>query len=183
MLFREIETDRLLLKNISSDDREFIFSQFSDDEVNKFLFDAQPLIDIHGADEIIDFYIQPEPRWQHRWILVKKEDGTKIGTCGFHCWNINCGTCDVGYDLKSAYWSKGYMSEAMKAIISFPYNEMKIKRINACISTDNHRSISLAERLGFNFNGQIKNELFRGKEYEHKIFILDCPTVSNKFIL
>lgn len=65
MLFRELETDRLLLQNISSDDREFIFSQFSDEEVNRFLFDAEPFVDIHGAAEIIDFYIQPEPKRQH----------------------------------------------------------------------------------------------------------------------
>ena len=65
----------------------------------------------------------------------------------------------------------------MCAIISFANNEMKIKRINACIFTDNLRSISLAQKLGFNFYGQMKNELFRGKEYEHKIFILDCPAV------
>ena len=94
MIFREIETERLLLKNISSDDREFIFSQFSDSEVNKFLFDAEPLVDIHGADEIIDFYVRPEPKWQHRWILVKKDDAEKIGTCGFHCWDINSETSD-----------------------------------------------------------------------------------------
>ena len=108
MLFRELETDRLLLKNISSDDREFIFSQFSDSKVNEFLFDAEPLIDIQGADEIIDFYIQPEPRWQHRWILVKKDDGIKMGTCGFHCWDIDSEACDVGYDLKQVYQGKGY---------------------------------------------------------------------------
>ena len=177
MLFHELETNRLLLKNISSDDREFIFEQFSDEEVNKYLFDAEPLVDIRGADEIIDFYVQPEPRQQHRWILVKKDTGAKIGTCGFHCWDINNETCDVGYDLKAEYWNKGYMSEAMKEIISFANSNMKIKRINACIYTNNHRSISLAQKLGFNFCGQMKNELFRGKEYEHKIFVLDCPAV------
>lgn len=69
------------------------------------------------------------------------------------------------------------MSEAMKAIISFASNEMKVKRINACIYTDNHRSISLAQKLGFSFNGQMKNELYRSKEYKHKIFVLDCPEV------
>ena len=65
----------------------------------------------------------------------------------------------------------------MKAIISFASNEMKIKRINVCKCTDNHRSISLVVKLGFIFKGQIKNELFRGKEYEHKIFVLDCPAI------
>ncbi|MDQ7092892.1 GNAT family N-acetyltransferase [Desulfosporosinus sp. PR] len=173
MLFKELQTDRLLLKNISSDDREFIFSQFSDNVVNRYLFDAEPLINVQGADNIIEFYLQPEPRLQHRWVLVRKEDGIRIGTCGFHCWNMNDNTCDVGYDLKEIYWGKGYMAEAMETIISFAYEQMNLKKINACIYVDNGRSIKLAEKLGFKFNGETQMVSFRGKVYEHKIFTLD----------
>lgn len=36
MFFKELETDRLILKNISSEDRDFILKQFSDD--NKSIF-------------------------------------------------------------------------------------------------------------------------------------------------
>lgn len=80
MFCKELETDRLMLKNISSEDRIFIFNQFSNDKINRYLFDAEPLVNLQGADEIINFYIQPEPRSQHHWILVKKDDGVKIGT-------------------------------------------------------------------------------------------------------
>ena len=97
MLFENIETDRLILKNICSEDREFIFSQFSDDVVNRYLFDADPLTDISGADEIIEFYLEPEPRMQHRWIVIRKIDGIKMGTCGFHCWDQEEGKVEVGY--------------------------------------------------------------------------------------
>ena len=62
MLFHEIETERLRLKNISFEDREFMSKQFSDDSVNKYLFDAEPLNNLKEADELIDFYLQPEPR-------------------------------------------------------------------------------------------------------------------------
>ena len=78
MLFRELETDRLLLKNISAKDSEFILAMFSNDEVNRFLFDAEPLKDIQEADELIDFYTQEEPRGHHRWVLVRKDDGVKV---------------------------------------------------------------------------------------------------------
>lgn len=70
MLFKNIETKRLILKNISTDDREFIFNQFSNDMVNRYLFDAEPLINIEDADELINFYIQPEPRLQHRVLIL-----------------------------------------------------------------------------------------------------------------
>lgn len=70
MLFKNIETKRLILKNISTDDREFIFNQFSNDMVNRYLFDAEPLINIEDADELINFYIQPEPRLQYGVLIL-----------------------------------------------------------------------------------------------------------------
>lgn len=172
MLFNDIETERLLLKNISMEDRNFIFSQFSDDVVNRYLFDAEPLTAIEGADEIINFYLQPEPRYQHRWIIIQKSDGTKIGTCGFHCWNRSEGKVDVGYDLKENFWGKGYMQEAIKEIITFAIDKMQIKEIRACIYIDNPRSIHLVEHLGFVLSGT-SYELFRDKKYLHNIYSLN----------
>jgi ribosomal-protein-alanine N-acetyltransferase len=171
MLFRNIETERLSLKNIDLEDREFIFSQFSDEAVSRYLFDAEPLTDLRGADEIIAVYLQPEQRLQHRWIIVRKSDGKKMGTCGFHCWNQKAGKVEVGYDLKEEFWGKGYMQEAMKAIIAFAVEQMQIKEIIACVYIDNHRSIQLAENLGFVLSGT-SYEIFRGKEYLHNRYSL-----------
>jgi ribosomal-protein-alanine N-acetyltransferase len=171
MLFTDVETERLLLKDIAIDDRDFIFSQFSDDVVNKYLFDAEPLTDIQGADEIINFYIEPEPRLQHRWIILRKSDGMKIGTCGFHCWNQRDCKVEVGYDLKEEFWRNGYMQEAMKKIIAFAKDEMHIKEISACIYIHNARSIRVVENLGFVLSGS-SYELFRDKEYLHNRYSL-----------
>lgn len=173
MFFHDLETERLYLKNISPNDRQFIYNHFSNDDVNMYLFDSEPLTDIEGADDIISLFTIPEPKQQHRWILIKKDDNEKIGTCGFHIWDTISKNCDVGYDLNSTYWGKGYMREAIKAIILFAKNEMKIEHINACIYPDNLRSISLAEKCGFVFKGQTKDEIFRGVKYNHNILTLD----------
>jgi len=174
MLFKELETDRLFLKNISPEDNEFIYTLFSNNQVNKYLFDAEPLADIQEANEIIGFYTQEEPREQHRWVLVRKSDGIKLGTCGFHCWDKSKSCCDVGYDLHPDFWGMGYMSEAIQKILEFAQNDMKINHINACIYVDNEKSIKLIEKFGFTHKGIMKDEIFRGEKYPHKIFTLDC---------
>ena len=177
MFFRELETNRLFLKNISTKDKDFIFAEFSNDKINLYLFDAEPLTDIQEADEIINFYTQPEPRNQQRWVCVRKSDDVKLGTCGFHCWDKSESRCDVGYELLPDFWGNGYMSEAMREILKFARNDMKIKYINACIYPDNHASINLAKKLGFVFTGEMKNEIFHGEKYPHKILTLDCTGV------
>ena len=171
MFFNNIDTDRMILKNIAIEDRDFIFSMFSDEVVNRYLFDAEPISDIQEADEIIAFYLEPEPRCQHRWLLVEKSDGTKMGTCGFHCWNIEDGKVEVGYDLKEEFWGKGYMQEAMNGIIAFAMDQMRINEISACIYFDNQRSTHLVEKLGFVLSGSM-HQTFRGKDYLHNVYSL-----------
>ena len=174
MFFKELETNRLFLKSISPEDREFIFTVFSNDIVNEYLFDAEPLTDIQEADEIIGFYIQEEPREQQRWVLVRKSDGVKLGTCGFHCWDKSKSCCDVGYELLSDFWGMGYMNEAIQKILEFAQNDMKVSYINACIYVNNENSIKLIEKHGFIHKGEMKDEIFREEKFPHKIFTLDC---------
>ena len=171
-----IETNRLLLKSISVEDRDFIFSQFSDDVVTKYLYDEEPLTSMAGADEIIDSYVNSKSIGLSRWIIVRKSDQEKMGTCGFHCWNPSENVIDIGYDMKEAFWGNGYMQEAIEEIIRIAVQELKIKQINAHIYVENDKSIKLVEKLGFQFNGQEYNCTFREKEYLHKVFSLDCNT-------
>ena len=171
-MFSKLQTYRLELKLISFEDREFIFSQFSNEVVNRYLFDAEPLVDLFGADDIIDFYINSMPVIQCRWILVLKSNNEKIGTCGFHCWDIRNDTVEIGYDLNPDYWHQGYMQEALAEIITYAFSSMQVKQIDACIYTGNERSISLVEKLGFIFQGQMRDEIFRGDIYPHKIYSL-----------
>lgn len=171
-MFMDLQTQRLILKCISADDNEFILRQFSTDEVNRYLFDEEPMTDISEADELIKFYCQPEPRYQHRWILVEKQSGEKIGTCGFHCWNTNEHYIDIGYDLQPMYWRKGYMTEAASAIIDFAREKMAVKKIDAHIAVDNIASQKLAEHFGFRFEGRTEVLNFRGSDYLHRIYTL-----------
>jgi len=171
MFFKELETDRLFLKNISSDDRDFIFTVFSNDDVNKYLYDAEPLTDISGADDIINFYLEPEPRNQHRWVIIRKADNVKMGTCGFHCWDKSSENAEIGYDLLKEFWGNGYMQEAIDEILKFAEKTMKVKQIEANIFVGNIKSIKLLENFGFVLTTS-KSYLFRGMEYPHKIYSL-----------
>ncbi len=172
MIFTDLETERLHLKSLAPSHREFIYEHFSDHGVNRYLYDAEPLADLQAADEIIAFYTRPEPRSQHRWILIRKSDGAMLGTCGFHYWNQGARVTDVGYDLKEAYQGSGYMREAMEEIIRFARQRMKVTQIRACIYTDNKKSIRLAEKLGFVPSDSDYYEVFRGEKYLHHVYVL-----------
>lgn len=171
-MFEPLETKRLLLKNIGFDDAEFLYREFSTDEVNAYLYDSDPISSIEEANTWVTFYTRPEPRNQHRWILVLKQTGEKIGTCGVHCWDRESASAEVGYDLQPAYWRKGYMSEAMQALCAFARDRMEAKSLILHIAEDNIASIKTAEKFGFRKTGQTYYEEFHGNSYLHFVYQL-----------
>ena len=168
MQFDELETNRLYLTNISSSDLDFIYNQFSDDFINKYLFDAEPVKNKEEAQEIINFYTMPEPRNQHRWIMVLKGSNAKIGTCGFHCIDNNEKSAEIGYDLLEEFNGKGFMHEALTAIIDYAKNRLNIETIEAHVYKDNGGSLKLLEKIGFEYTGVLYLE-FGGEKYKHHI--------------
>lgn len=171
-MFVDLETQRIYLKCIGYDDAEFFLKQFSTDEVNRYLYDAEPCSSLEEAKKWIRFYLESEPRNQHRWIMVHKESGENMGTCGFHCWNREKGEIEMGYDLQPTYWRNGYASEALAAIIKFAADQMKVKKIYAHISVDNIASIRTAVKMGFVKTGEQYYEEFRGEKFLHDIYYL-----------
>jgi len=169
-MFRDLETDRLLLKCIGYDDAEFFYREFSNDEVNRYLFDAEPCSSIDEAREWIEFNLEDEPRNHHRWIIFRKDNGEKIGTCGFHCWDREAGEIEMGYDLQPAHWRHGYTGEALAAIVRFAVYEMQVRSIFAHISVDNIASARTAEKVGFIRTGDQYYETFRSEKYLHDIY-------------
>lgn len=170
-MFTDIETNRLVLKCIDYSDRDFIFEEFQNDFINRYLYDAEPMTDISQADELIDFYTMVEPRKQNRWVLIDKTTNTRLGTCGFHLWNPDNKEVEIGFELMEQYNGKGYMREAIEATTEFARHEMKVERINAIVHIKNQKCIKLLEGLRFIKVGEEKAE-FRGQIYLHNRYAL-----------
>lgn len=69
----ELETKRLKLKNINHEDDDFMYSEFSNDLINEFLYDAEPISSIEEAKEWIDFYLKDSTLTRNRWIIILKK--------------------------------------------------------------------------------------------------------------
>ena len=52
-----LETNRLVIRQLTLKDTEFIFQHFSNSEVNRFLLDDDPVTRREQAEEIIEFYL------------------------------------------------------------------------------------------------------------------------------
>lgn len=71
---------------------------------------------------------------------------------------------DVGYGLDRDHQGKGYMTEALAAILAFGFNDLALRRIWATADTQNERSWRLLERIGMVREGLMRQDtLIRGQ--------------------
>jgi len=171
-MFENIETKRLLLKCVDQSDREFIFEEFQNNFINKYLYDAEPMTEIKQADDLFEFYNMREPRNQNRWVLINKLENKKIGTCGFHLWDRKKNSVELGFELMQPYNGKGYMTEAVEAMIEFARINMNINKIIAVVAVENSKCKRLLEKFGFIIVGK-EECIFRGSMYLHDIYELE----------
>jgi ribosomal-protein-alanine N-acetyltransferase len=168
-MFTDIETKRLVLKCIDQSDRDFIFEEYQNDFITRFQYDEEPMTDIKEADDLIEFYNMKEPRNQNRWVIIDKNTKTKMGSCGFHLWDREKNEVEIGFELMEKYNGKGYMTEAVEAIMEFAKIQMKVDTIKAIVYIENDQCKRLVERFGFKKTAK-EECVFRGKIYLHDVY-------------
>ena len=88
------------------------------------------------------------------WAVDRKEDGRLIGTVGlFNFWRdmspVLGDEPEMGWTFASDLHGQGYASEACRAVLDWAGSTRPGMPIWANIAPENHPSLALAERLGF----------------------------------
>lgn len=175
--FPEIQTDRLYLRRILESDVDVILFLRSDKTVNKYIQRPESERTKNKADALrfitmIDGGI--EKTEFITWGITLKES-TKIA--GSIClWNFseNKKEAEVGYGLIPSSQGKGIMSEALKSVIAFGFDELKLNKIEAFTHKENESSKLLLVRNGFLFMKERKDE----GNPKNMIYVIDNPAGS-----
>ncbi len=85
--------------------------------------------------------------WLTYWLIVVKEVNIGAGMLGFKGYPNAEGSTEIGYGIAPAYQGKGYMSEAVQALIDWAFAHPFCKTITAT-DVENPASSRLLERLG-----------------------------------
>lgn len=155
-----IETERLIMREHISEDANAILEIFGDIEVMRF-FGMKPILSLNAAKKMIDYFKKnSEENGLNRWAIVLKDDHAVVGSIFYTNIEKPYFRAEIGYLLGRDHWGKGIMTEALKKIIHYGFEQMNLNKIQALISLDNKRSIDLVERLGFSKEGILKEHNF-----------------------
>ena len=176
--FPRLETDRLILRMLTYENIDGVFSLFSDAEVTRYE-DAHPVRNNEEAKGIIDWGRGLfEDGTGVLWGIFDRKSGDFMGEVNYvtradNNFTRNIHRAEIGFDLMPRYWSKGYMTEALRSVIIHIFDNTGIDRIEAIISPDNTRSHNVVLRAGFKKEGVLRNYvLWDGKHWDFVLYSL-----------
>ncbi|PWN64460.1 GNAT family N-acetyltransferase [Chryseobacterium oncorhynchi] len=171
MEFPVLETERLILRQLTLNDSEDLFEYFSQDEVMEY-YDLDTFKTLEDAQHIIQhFNSEFKERKGFRWALELKSEKKVIGTCGYHNWYHEHFKAEIGYELNPLYWQQSFMKEAILPILTFGFESMRLHRVDAFIDPANISSEKLLSSLNFQEEGTMRDYFFeKGKFVDAKLF-------------
>ncbi|MEV4641094.1 GNAT family N-acetyltransferase [Actinoplanes sp. NPDC049548] len=166
-----IETERLELRPISTEDLPGFLGLHADPEVSRF-------IGRHDAESAARRLREAEESWAASgygmFAVLERRTGEFLGRCGLVHWP-ELDETEIGWALHRQAWGRGYATEAARACIAWTFANTPLTRITAMINPANPRSRAVAERLGMTWS---RSTPFHGAVVD--VYELRKPRVTHR---
>ncbi len=154
-MFKTFETDRLLLKTLTTDFAHLVLSFYED---NMDLFEPwEPkrsnnfyTLSYQKASLTAEFNQMTEGKLLRYWVFLKDNPEEIIGSICFQNFlKEPYQSCSLGYKFSRNYHHQGYALESITKSIELLFEEQHLHRIEAFIMPNNEPSLRLINRLSF----------------------------------
>ncbi|HRN16333.1 MAG TPA: GNAT family protein [Xylanibacter oryzae] len=164
----KIETERLILRNITEDDAFDIFEYGREANVGPNA-GWKPHENIEETREIMK---QVFLNQQYVFGIVLKENNKMIGSIGLikDPKRENPYALMLGYAISEKYWRRGIVTEASKAVIDFGFKDPEVDIITCCCYSFNQRSRRVIEKCGFKYEGCLRQG---ERRYDGEVFDIE----------
>ncbi len=175
--FPVLETPRLRLRKITSADAEAIFRLRSNPETMKYVPRplAQNLDDALLHVATIDSKI--EANEGINWAITFKDNSDFIGIIGHFRILPEHYRAEVGYMLLPEFHGRGIVSEALRRVVAYGFEDLKLHSIEAVIDPDNIASAKVLEKNNFCKEAHFRqNEYYNGRFLDTAVYSLLSST-------
>ncbi|HCW51333.1 MAG TPA: GNAT family N-acetyltransferase [Clostridiales bacterium] len=149
-----LTTTRLKLRRPTVDDAEAVFYGYAQDrEVTRFLV-WRPARDLDETRRFLGSCLEGWASGKElTWAITLSTSGDLIGM-------VACRPrghmADLGYVLARSYWGKGYMTEALSAVVDWLFSRPELYRVWAVCDTANVASARVMEKVGMTCEGILR---------------------------
>ena len=151
---KTLEAARLILRRAQLSDAQAMFDNWaSDPEVTKYLtWPTHESVDI--SRQVLESWIgQYGSNEFYQWIITLKGEDQPIGSISVVSLDNRVEKAEIGYCIGSAWWHRGFTSEAMRAVIDYLFDEVGMNRIEARHDPRNPHSGGVMRKCGMQYEG------------------------------
>ncbi|MCH2192700.1 GNAT family N-acetyltransferase [Kordia sp.] len=170
-----IETERLIIRDLTEQDLDGMFAMDSDPEVHKYLGNKPIKEKAEALKYIKSAQQQYVERGIGRWAMELRETGEFIGWCGLrlytdYTFNNRTNFHDIGYRLRREFWGNGYATEASVACLRYAFQNLKLDAVYGITEMGNAASHRILLKIGLNYieDFYYEPEDMMLRWYEHK---------------
>ncbi|HLO32171.1 MAG TPA: GNAT family N-acetyltransferase [Anaerolineales bacterium] len=165
-----LETERLLLRQFSTEDAEFILEALNQPSFIQNIGDR-------GVRTLADarMYLENGPISSYAkngfgsYLVILKGTHASIGMCGL-VKRAGLEDVDIGYSFLPKFWSNGYAVEAALAVKAYAKDVIGLKRLVAITDPANAGSIRVLEKIGLRFEKMVR---LSEDDIDLKLFAVD----------
>lgn len=96
-------------------------------------------------------------------------DGVIIGGIGMHQWDHRVKKAQIGYWLSKDHEGKGIVTESLKHFFDFLFGKIGLNKIEIHFVAANKRSAKVAERMGCQIEGLLRQSAVRNGSVENVV--------------
>ena len=154
---QRLETDRLILRKFVIEDAEAMYKNWaSDEEVTKYMTWAAHL-NVDVSRSVIMDWVDSYSDENYLWAIVPKDNGDEpIGSIAVVDMKEEVSMAHIGYCIGKAWWHKGFMSEALKAVMDFLFDVVDVQRIESRHDPRNPNSGKVMKKCGMKYEGTLR---------------------------
>ena len=171
-MFPELQTNRLILRQIFPEDQQKVFEGLSDPLVIKFY--GVSYLTYEATGEQMKWYdniwTSGTGAW---WKICDSETDEFMGACGLNNLQQIHKKAELGFWLLPKFWGKGIVPEATQQVLNFAFEILNLHRIEAFVEVGNDNSMKALLKGGFKHEGTMEDvELKNGKFISLHVFAM-----------
>ncbi len=166
-----IETNRLILRRFEMSDSEDVLEIWASKPEIQQMYSEPVYESLCEVRELLQKYIDSyKSRTTYRWAVIEKTSEKCIGQIAFFLVDAKNNFAELEYCIGTDYQCRGYMTEAVRAVIKFGFEQMHLHKIQICTKEMNTPSKRVIEKCGLTYEGMLRDYFYMDGEYVGRLY-------------
>jgi ribosomal-protein-alanine N-acetyltransferase len=154
------------LREFTLDDVDAAYRIVGDDAVTHWLsFDSRSLTE--AAKMVRSIVTNARVADRTEYYLAMAVGGELIGFVRLAMTGVRA--AKLGYATRADRWGRGYTTDGAKRMLDFAFRDLHLHRVSAAIGPDNRASVAVVKRLGFSYEGRIRDHVWTNDSWRDSL--------------